>query len=59
MGRAGGRAPVAYVNVPETIAIVVSNRLATLHELNTVYGVQDLHDLLEIIVVDAVNKAPE
>jgi hypothetical protein len=36
---------------------VVSRRLATLHELQTVYGAEDLHNLLEIIVVDAHNDA--
>jgi hypothetical protein len=38
--------------------------MATLHELDTVYGVEDLYDLLEIIIVDSenqhrVNKAKE
>jgi hypothetical protein len=30
--------------------------MATLHELQTVYGQEDLHDLLEIIVVDSHNE---
>ena len=30
--------------------------LATLHELDTVYGQGDLHDLLEIIIVDRMNE---
>ncbi len=34
----------------------MSSRLATLHELGTVYGVKDLYDLIEVIVVDAHNK---
>jgi hypothetical protein len=29
--------------------------LATLHELETVYGEEDAHTLLEIIAVDATN----
>jgi hypothetical protein len=29
--------------------------LATLHELQTVYGTKDLYDLLEIAAVDAHN----
>jgi len=29
--------------------------MATLHELGTVYGLEDLYDLLEIILVDAYN----
>ncbi|MBR8479451.1 transcription elongation factor GreA [Burkholderia cenocepacia] len=47
---------IAYPNVPRTIGAVVSRRLATLHELQTVYGQDDLHDLLEIIVVDSHNE---
>lgn len=30
--------------------------MATLHELDTVYGTQDLYDMLEIIAVDAFNQ---
>jgi hypothetical protein len=45
-----------YPNVPQTIGIVVSMRLATLHELETVYGIQDVYDMLEICVVDNENK---
>jgi hypothetical protein len=43
--------------VPRTIATVVSSRHATLHELDTVYGLEDLWLLLEIITVDAHNTA--
>ena len=35
---------------------MISQRLATLAELQTVYGVEDLHDLLEVIIVDGVNS---
>ena len=44
-----------YLNVPRSIATVVSSRHATLHELDTVYSVQDLWELLEIITVDSYN----
>jgi hypothetical protein len=30
--------------------------MATLHELDTVYGVEDLYDMLEVLEVDAHNK---
>lgn len=46
-----------YKNVPLAIATVVSARLATLHELRTVYDTQDLYDLLEVITVDAYNRS--
>jgi len=41
------------------IGILISNRIATLHELETVYGVEDAHNLLEIILVDAHNSRPK
>lgn len=34
----------------------MSGKLATLHELQTVYGVNDLYDMLEIITIDALNR---
>lgn len=46
-----------YVNVPYTIAAVVSSRLATLHELDTVYGLEDLWTLLEVNSVDLHNRS--
>jgi hypothetical protein len=33
----------------------VSSKLATLYELQTIYGVHDLYNLLEIATVDAYN----
>jgi len=34
----------------------VSSQLATLYELDTVYGIEDLYDMLEILIVDATNR---
>jgi len=34
----------------------VTSHLATLHELSTIYGTEDLHNLLEIAVVNAHNQ---
>lgn len=45
-----------YENVPTTIATVVSSKLATLYELDTVYGVEDLWRLLEINTIDNYNQ---
>jgi len=42
--------------VPQVIGTVISRRLATLHELETVYGSQDLYDLMDIITVDDYNQ---
>lgn len=46
-----------YENLPKQIGIVVSAKMATLHELDTVYGVMDLYDILEIMSVDNYNQA--
>lgn len=35
---------------------MISAERATLHELQTVYGVRDLYNLLEIVMVDFYNK---
>jgi hypothetical protein len=53
-GTAGKRL-IEYQATTQTIATVVSSRLATLHELDTVYGVEDLWILLEINAVDRHN----
>ncbi|MCL1496261.1 transcription elongation factor GreA [Parasaccharibacter sp. TMW2.1882] len=42
--------------MPRTIAACISARLASLYELQTVYGVKDLYDLLEIASVQAGNE---
>ncbi|TBM10117.1 transglycosylase [Hafnia alvei] len=47
---------VNYENVPSTIATIVSSKLATLYELDTVYGTEDLWRLLEINTVDNYNQ---
>lgn len=36
--------------------MVVSRKYASLHELSTVYGAEDLYDMMEIIVVDSFNE---
>lgn len=35
---------------------MISARLATLHELDTVYGLEDLYTLGEILIVDGLNR---
>lgn len=42
--------------MPKAIGAVVSSRLATLLELQTIYGMGDLYDLLEVIHVDVYNQ---
>lgn len=41
----------------KAIGMVVSRRLATLHELDTVYGIEDMWNLIEVAVVDAHNAS--
>jgi len=45
-----------YVNVPPMIGAVVNSRLATLYELETVYGLEDLFNLYEIIIIKVANE---
>lgn len=45
-----------YANVPFVIGLLVSKQMATLNELDTVYGIKDAYDLLEIILVDNYNR---
>ncbi|WP_310735959.1 transcription elongation factor GreA [Ralstonia pickettii] len=42
--------------MPRSIGAVLSSRHANLRELQTFYGQEDLHDLLEIIIVDSHNE---
>lgn len=44
------------MNVPASIALVVSSGKASLRELQEFYGFEDLCDLIEIIRIDAHNQ---
>jgi hypothetical protein len=46
-----------YLNVPPSIGFVVTSGLATLAELQTIYGLEDLWDLIEIHAVNSHNAA--
>lgn len=46
-----------YQNIPRVIGIVMSSDKAKLHELDTVYSVEDVYDMLEVIQIDAHNQA--
>lgn len=47
---------IEYKNVPRVIGAIVSARLATYAELQTVLGAEDAYDLLEVLSVDARNQ---
>ncbi len=36
--------------------MVLSHKMATLHELQTLYGLEDVYDMIEIILVDNYNQ---
>lgn len=39
-----------------SIGAVVSHKMASLHECQTIYGLEDVYDLLEIVLVDNHNQ---
>lgn len=45
-----------YVNVPPSVATVMSAKPELIGPLSTVLGLEDLHDVLEVIRVDAYNR---
>lgn len=47
---------IDYVNVPTILGMIVSGGLASLHELQTFYGLEDVYDMAEILLVDSHNK---
>lgn len=44
------------MNVPPLLGAVISSGKATLHECKTSFSIEDLHDLLEVVNVDAHNQ---
>ncbi len=53
---ASGKQYAEYANIPSVVASVISAGKATLHELQTIYGLEDLYDMLEIVIVDNYNN---
>ena len=41
--------------MPFIIAAILSSKMATLHELETVYDIEGAYNMLEVLVVDAYN----
>ena len=44
------------MNVDGKVGAVISRRLATLHELETVYSYEDLLDMYEIVYINNINE---
>lgn len=46
-----------YPNVDPVIGAIVSEKQATLQELKTVYSLEDMYDMWEVIAVNRYNEA--
>ena len=47
---------IEYPTVPGIIGVIITRQLATLHELQTVYSIDDAADLYEIAAVNNYNE---
>lgn len=47
---------IEYPNVLPIFATLISKKMATLHELRTIYSYGDCLDMMEIITVDNYNE---
>ena len=47
---------MSYPNLSPVIGAVVSSRLSTLSEMQTIYGTEDLFDLYEVVLVKLHNE---
>lgn len=56
VGLAGRSGLINYANVSPLLGMVVSSGLATMRELQFVYGLEDCYTLAEIVLVDAHNR---
>lgn len=56
-GSAGGVKLASYANTVGIIATLISSKLATLNELQTIYGPYDAYRMLEIHHIDQINSA--
>lgn len=51
-----GKGYAEYANISGLIGVIVARRLATLHELETIYSYEDALNLTEIILVQNYNE---
>lgn len=47
---------IEYANIPRQIGALISSGKATLEECSTVYSVEDVYLMLEVVAVDAHNR---
>ena len=48
---------IQYPTVPGIVGVVISKGMATLFELQTVYSLDDLYDMYEVILVNNYNES--
>lgn len=59
VGLAGRSGLIEYANVPPIVGMLVSAGVSTLHEIQTVYGLEDCYTLAEVVLVDSHNRSAE
>lgn len=45
-----------YQNIHPVIGLLIANRIATLHELKTIYSMEDAMDMYEAFVIPKFNE---
>lgn len=48
---------IEYPSVDSLVGVAISHKMATLHELETVYSLDDLVDLCEVALVNNYNQS--
>ena len=56
MGDEDGVRLKPYLNIPGLIGTLIASRMATLHELQTVYCLEDAYDMYEAYIIPKYNE---
>ena len=48
---------IEYPTVSGLVGVVISKKMATLFELQTIYSLDDLYDMYEVILVNNYNES--
>lgn len=54
--KSGSCAPKEYQNIPSLFGVIISNRLATLNELRTIYSLEDALNIYEAFIIPKYNE---
>lgn len=52
-----GKKQADYVNLTRLIGSLISYKMATLKDLQTIYSLEDAYDLFEVLIIDSHNRA--